>query len=169
MDTRKWIDCVVQLLSHIWLCDIKDCSTVRILSFTISWSLIKLMSIESVMLSNHLVLCCSPLLLPLIFPSISSPVSQLFATASASASFLLMNIKDWFPLGLTGLIFLLSKGISRVFSSTTIPKYQSFSAQPSSWSNSHIHTIYDLNHLRVSCICNAPLPLSISVYIILPL
>ena len=51
-----------------------------------------------------------------------------------------MNIQDWFPLGLTGLISLLSKGLSRVFSSTTVQKHQFFSAQLSLWSNSHIHT-----------------------------
>ena len=51
-----------------------------------------------------------------------------------------MNIQCWFPLGLTGLISLQSMGISRVFSSTTIQKHQFFGAQPSLWSNSHIHT-----------------------------
>ena len=51
-----------------------------------------------------------------------------------------MNIQSWFPLGLTGLIFLLSKGLSRVFSSNTIQEYQFFSTQPSLWSNSQIHT-----------------------------
>ena len=60
--------------------------------------------------------------------------------ASASASFLSMNVQGWFPLGLTGLISLLSKGLLRVFSSTTDQKYQFFSAQSSSWSNSHICT-----------------------------
>ena len=59
---------------------------------------------------------------------------------SASASVLPMNIQDWFPLGLTGWISLLSKGLSRVFSSTTVQKHQFFSAQLSLWSNSHIHT-----------------------------
>ena len=58
---------------------------------------------------------------------------------SASASVLPMNIQGWFPLGLTGLIFLLSNGFSRVFSST-IQKYQFFSTQPSLWSNSYIRT-----------------------------
>ena len=71
----------------------------------------------------------------------SFPVSQLFALVGqgigASASVLPMNIQDWFPLGLTGLTSLLSKGLSRVFSSTTIPKYQFFSTQPSLWSNSN--------------------------------
>ena len=58
---------------------------------------------------------------------------------SASASVLPMNIQDWFLLGLTGLISLLSQGLSRVFSSTTIWKHQFFDTQPSLWSNSHIH------------------------------
>ena len=60
--------------------------------------------------------------------------------ASASASVLPMNIQGWFPLGLTGLISLLSKGISRVFSSTSIQKHRYFGTQHSLWSNSHIHT-----------------------------
>ena len=60
--------------------------------------------------------------------------------ASASASVLPVNIQDWFPLGLTGFISLLSKGLWRVFSSTTVRKHQFFSTQPSLWSNSHICT-----------------------------
>ena len=60
--------------------------------------------------------------------------------ASASASILPMNIQDWFPLGLTDLISLQSKGLSRVFANTTVQKHQFFSAQLSSQSNSHIHT-----------------------------
>ena len=60
--------------------------------------------------------------------------------ASASASVPPVNIQDWFPLELTGLISLQSKGLSRVFSNTTVQKHQFFSAQPSLWSNSHIHT-----------------------------
>ena len=76
----------------------------------------------------------------------SFPTSRLFASggqrigASALASVLLMNIQDWFPLGLTVLISLQSKGLSRVFSSTTIQKPQFFNAQLSLWFNSHIHT-----------------------------
>ena len=58
----------------------------------------------------------------------------------SSASDLPMNIQDWFPLGLTGLISLQSKGLARVFSSTTIWNHQFFGAQPSLWSNSHIRT-----------------------------
>ena len=60
--------------------------------------------------------------------------------ASASASVLQMNIQGWFPLRLIGLISLQSKGLSRVFFSTTVQKHQFFGAQPSLWSNSHIHT-----------------------------
>ena len=77
-------------------------------------------------------------------PSGSFPMSWLFVSGGrsigASASVLPMNIQDWFPLGLTGLISLLSKGLSRGFSNTTVQKHQFFSAQPSLWSNSHIHT-----------------------------
>ena len=75
----------------------------------------------------------------------SFPVSLFFASggqsigALASASVLLMNIQGWFPLGLTGLISLLSKGLLRVFSNTTIRKHQFFGTQPSLWSNSYIH------------------------------
>ena len=81
------------------------------------------------------------------FPASGSfPMSQFFTTSSqnigvsASASVLPMIIQDWFPLGLTGLISLQSKGLSRVFSNTTIQKHQFFTAQYSLWSNSHIHT-----------------------------
>ena len=76
------------------------------------------------------------------------PMSQLFApgsqsigvSASASASVLPMKIQGWFPLGLTGWISLLSKGLSRVFSRTTIQRHQFFGAQPSLWSDFHIST-----------------------------
>ena len=73
-------------------------------------------------------------------------MSWLFASGgqsigvSTSASVLPMNIQDWFPLGLTGLISLQSKGLSGVFSNTTVQKHQFFGGQPSLWSNSHIHT-----------------------------
>ena len=59
---------------------------------------------------------------------------------SASASVLPMNIQDWFPLGWTGWVSLLSKGLSRIFSNTTVQKHQFFGTQPSLWSNSPIHT-----------------------------
>ena len=130
----------VQLLMHVWLLVIPWTAACQApLSFTISQSLLKFMSTESMMPPNHLVLCCSLLLLPFIFPSLRFfRMSQLFASGgqstgtSASASILLMNIQGWFPLGWTGLIFLQSKGLSRVFSSTTIQKHQLFGTQPSS-------------------------------------
>ena len=75
------------------------------------------------------------------------PMSRQFFTSggqsigvSISASVLSMNIQDWFPLELSGLIFLLSKGLSRIFSNATVQKHQFFGAQLSLWSNSHIHT-----------------------------
>ena len=84
---------------------------------------------------------------PQSFPASGSfPMNWLFASggqsfgASASAEVLPMNIQGWFPLGLIGLISLQSKGLSRVFSSTTIQKHQFFSSQPSLWYSSHIHT-----------------------------
>ena len=78
------------------------------------------------------------------FPESGSfPRSYFFASAgqsieaSASASVLPMNMQDWFPLGLTGWISLQSKGLSRVFSNTTVQKHQFFGSQPSLWSNFH--------------------------------
>ena len=113
------------------------------LSSIISWSLLKFMSIELVMLSNHLILCCSLLLLLQSFlASESFTVGWLFASGGQSigalAIALPMNIQDWFPSGLTDLISLQSRELSRVFCSTTIWKHQFFGAQPSLWSNSHI-------------------------------
>ena len=79
------------------------------------------------------------------FPASGSlSMSWLFVSGGqiigASASVLLMNIQGWFSLGLTGLISLPSKGLSRVFSSTTIQKHQFFGSQPSLWSSSHTYT-----------------------------
>ena len=111
------------------------------LSFTIPWSLFKFMSIELVM---HLILCCPILLLPSVFPSIGVfPSSWLFASGDQStgtpalALVLPMNVQGWFSLGF---ISLLSKGLSRIFSSTIILKHQFFITQPSLWANSHIRT-----------------------------
>ena len=106
------------------------------LSSTISQSLLKFMSTELVMLSNHLILCRPFSFCLQSFPASGSfPVSSLFKSDSqsngASTTALPMNIQDWFSLGLTGLISLLSKGLSRVFSSTTIWKHQFFGTQAS--------------------------------------
>ena len=112
-----------------------------------SQSLHKLMSIKSVMPSNHLVLCLSLLLLPSLFPSIRvfSNESTLHMRwpkywVSASASVLPMNTPDWSPLGWTAWISLQPKGLSRVFSNTIVQKHHFFSSQPSLCFNSHIHT-----------------------------
>ena len=138
---------VVQLLSHVQLfVTLWTAECQAPLFSTISQSLLKLMSIELVMLSNHLILCCPLLLLPSIFPSI-----RVFSNRSAlcirwpkdwSFSFSISPSNEYsglIPLGLTGFISFVSKGLSRVFSSTTVQKHQ-FGAQLSLWSNSHIHT-----------------------------
>ena len=116
------------------LYDPMKCSCQASLSFTISRSLLKLMSIESVMQCNHLILCCQLLLLPSIFPRISLGKdwkgSQFFTSGgqntgtSASASALPVNIQGLSSLRLTGLISLMSKGLSGVFSSTTVQRHQ---------------------------------------------
>ena len=119
------------------------------LSITNSRSPPKLMSIELVMPSKHLILCRPLLLPPSIFLSI-----RVFSSESAlcirwpkywSFSFSKSPsnyIQGWSPLGLTGLISLQSKGLSRVFSSPTIGKHQFFSAQHSLWTKAHIHSTW---------------------------
>ena len=106
------------------------------LSITHSQSLLKLMPLETVMPSNHLILCRPLPLPPSIFRSIKVfQMSQFFASGgqsigvSASASVLPMNIQDWFLLGWTGWISLQSKRLSRVFSNTRAQKHQFFGAQ----------------------------------------
>ena len=111
-------------------------------SFTTSWSLLKLMSIESLMLSSHLILCLPLLLLPSVFPSI-----MVFSSKSAllirwpkywSFSFSISPSTEYSGLisfRINSLLSLLSKGLSRVFSSTTVSKHQLFGTQASLWSN----------------------------------
>ena len=139
---------VVQLLSRDWLFATPWTLALQdYLSFTVSQSLLKLMFTESVMPSNHLILCPPLLLLPPIFPSI-----RVFWNESALCirwpkywSFSLSigpsrkysGLISW---RLIGLISLLSKGLSRVFSNTTVQKHQYFNIQPSLGSNSQIHT-----------------------------
>ena len=138
---------VVQSLHHISLF-VTPWTAARqaSLSFTIS-SLPRLRSIESVMPSSRFILCCPLLLLPPSLPAWGSfLMSQLFAWGgqsigvSAPASVLPMNTQNWSPSEWTGWTSLQSKGLSRVFSKTTVQKHQLFSTQPSSQSNSHIHT-----------------------------
>ena len=117
------------------------------LSITNSRSSLKLMSIESMMPSSHLILCRPLLLLTPIPPSIRifSSESALHMSGqsvgvSALASVLPKKSQGWSPLEWTGWISLQSKGLSRVFSNTTVQKHQLFGTQLSSQSNSHIHT-----------------------------
>ena len=126
---------------------------------TISWSLLKLMSIESVMLSNHLFLCCPLLLLPSIFLSIKVfsynlalhirwPKYWSFKfsiSPSNEYSGLISFTIDWFDL-------LAIQGVSRVFPNNTVQKHQFFGAQPSVWSNSHIHTLIQFSSVVQSCL-----------------
>ena len=127
----------VQLLSRVWFfVNPWTAAHQASLSITNSQSLAKLMSIELVMPSNHLILCHPLLLPPSIFPNIRvfSNESLLCIRwpkygVSASVLVLSMNIQDWFPLGWTGWISLQSKGLSRVFSNTTVQKHQFVTAQ----------------------------------------
>ena len=127
----------VQSLSHTWLFANPWMAAYQAsLSITNSWSLPKLMSIKSVMPSNHLILCHPLLLLPSIFPSIRAfQMSPLLALGgqsigvSVSASVNPMNTQDWSLLGWTGWISLQFKGLSRVFSNTTVQKHQFFIVQ----------------------------------------
>ena len=128
--------------------DLLDCSMLGFPAFTNSWSLLKFMSIELVMLSHQLILCC-PLLWPSIFPTIRVYSNELalhirwskywtfsFSISPSNEYSVLVSFRiDWFDL-------LVSKGLSRVFSSTIIWKYQFFNTQSSLWSNFHIHTWY---------------------------
>ena len=138
---------VVELPSCVWLFATPltaGCQTS--LFITNSWSLLKLMSIVSVMPSNHLIPCRPLLLLPSIVPSIRVfsnelvlPIRWAKYWSFSFSSFPPVTIQGWFPLGWTGWISLLSKGLSRVFSKTTVQKNQLLGAQFSLESNSHNH------------------------------
>ena len=135
---------IVQLLSpsnSLWLHELQAS-----LCFTVSQSLLRFMSIESALPFNHLILCLRLLLLLSIFPSfrlfsneLAVCISGQSSGASSLSSGFPMNIQGWFPLGLTGLISLQPKGLSRILSSTTIWKHQFFGIHASLWPNSHIH------------------------------
>ena len=121
----------VQSLSHVRIFATPWTAALQAsLSISNCWSLLKLMSIELVMPSNHLIFCCPFPSCPHAFPGSGSfPVSQLFASGgqstgvSASTSVLPMNTQNWSPLGWTGWISLQSKGLSRVFSNVTVQKH----------------------------------------------
>ena len=132
---------VIQLLSHVWLWKPKNNSIpgFSVLHCLLGFAQTHVHGVDDAIQPSH------PLLSPFLsclqsFPASGSfPMSRLFASggqsigAWATASILPMNIQGWFPLALIGLTSLLSKGLSRVFSSTTV-----WSAQPSLWSSSHI-------------------------------
>ena len=109
------------------LCNSMDCNTPVLPVRHQLLEFIKLMSMELMMPSNHLILCCPLLLPPSIFPSIrvfsNESVLHISIGVSASASVLPMNIQDWFPLGWTSWISLQSKGLTRVFSNTTVQRH----------------------------------------------
>ena len=144
---NRWMN-VIQSLSRVWLCNPMDCSTpgFPVLHYLLEFAQTHVHWVSDAIQPSYPLssLFCS---CPQSFTASGSfPVSCLFASggqcirASVSASVLPMNIQGWFPLGLAGLIFFLSKGLSRIFSSTTVQKHQFFGTEPSSWSNSHIHT-----------------------------
>ena len=154
-----YIAVVVQSLSPVWLLVNPWTATRQTsLSFTISWSLVKLLSIESVMQSNYLILCCPLLLLPSIIPSIrvfSNETGGQSIRASASASVLPMKIQDWFPLELIGLISLRSRGLSRVFST---PQFKSMDSSVlcllytnclENHFNDFLFRVLNMHHVRV--------------------
>ena len=139
---------VVLSLSHVQLYMTPSTAACQAtLSFTMSQSLLKLTSTELLMLDNHIILWHPLLLLPSVFPSIrvlsSESALHIWWSKYWSFSFriiLPVNIQGEFCWWLTGLISLLSKGLSRVFSSTAVQKHHFFSAEPSLCLNSHIHT-----------------------------
>ena len=129
------------------LCDPMTAARQAALSITNSQNLLKLMSIELMMPLNYLIHCHPLLLLPSIFPRIrvfsNESVLRMRWPKYWSFSFSISPSNDYsgvLPLGLTGWISLQSKGLSRVFSNTTIQKHQFFSSHLSLWSNSRIHT-----------------------------
>ena len=137
----------VQSLSCVWLF-VTPWTVARQTSLPVtnSRSLPKLMSVESVMPSSHLILCRPLLFLPPTPPSVRVfPMCQLFTWGgqstgvSASASVLPMNTQDWSPLEWTGWISLQPKGLSRVLSNTTVQKHQFFGTKLSSQPNSHLY------------------------------
>ena len=137
----------VVTMSHSALCDPMDCSTpgYSVLHYLPMFAQTHIHWVSDAIQPPHPLSPFSSC--PQSFlASDSFPMSQLFTYVakileySASASVLSMNIHGWYPLGLIGLISLLSKGLTRVFSSTTVWKHEFFSIQPSLQSSSHIHT-----------------------------
>ena len=128
-------------------CDPMDCSTSSsyVLYCVPEFAQIHVHWVSDAIWSSHSLLPLFSSCPPAVSESGSFPVSQVFTSggqsigASASALVLPMNIEDWFPLGLTGVISLQFKGLSRVFSSSAVWKHPFFGTQPSSESSSHTH------------------------------
>ena len=139
---------VVQSLSHVRLFVTPWIAAHQAsLCITNSWSLLKLMSIKWVIPFNHLILCCPHLLPPSLLPSIrvfsNESVLRIRWPKYWSFSFNISPSNEYSGLisfRIDWVIFLLSKGLSRVFSNITVPKHQFFGTQPSLWSNSPICT-----------------------------
>ena len=123
-----------------------DCSMPWFLHYHPEFAHIHVYLVDDATEPSHHLLPSSPFSFHLSQHQAFFPVNFLFTSggqsigASASALALIMNIQCCFPLGLTGLIFLQSKGLSRIFSSTTTWRHKFFGSQPSLWPNSHIHT-----------------------------
>ena len=142
---QLWWWCFTVVKSCPTLCDPMNCNTSDFPILHISLSFLTFMSIESVMPFNHVILCHPLLLLPSIFHSIRVfsnepdlhirwPKYWSFSTSPSNEYLGLISLKiGWF-------VLLLSKGLSRIFSSTTVQNNQFFGTQPSLWPNSHIHT-----------------------------
>ena len=139
-------DCCSVAQSCPTLCNSMDCSTpgFPVFHYLLEFAQTHVHWVDDAIQLSHPLLPPSP---PVLNLSQYQGLSQwVFSSggqsigASALASVLPMSIQGWFPLGLTGLLFLLSKGLSSVFSSTTVQKGQFFGAQSSIWSKSHIHT-----------------------------
>ena len=134
---------VVQSQSCVWLFDPMDCNTpgFPVLHHLLEVAQVHVHWVSDAIQPSHSLSPPSPP--ALLFPSVRR---RFFVSdgqsivVSAPASVLPVNNQGWFPLGLTGLISLQSKGFSRVFSNTTVQKHQFFGTQPSLWSNSCIHT-----------------------------
>ena len=148
---------VVQSLNHVWFLVTPWTATHQVpLSSTVSWSLLKSMSIELMMLSNHLILCCPLLHLPSVFPSINVfpnesairirwPKCWNFSfsiSPSSEYSGLIFFRIDWFDL-------FAAQGTFRVFSSTTIQKHQLFSNQSSLWVLFQLSSVQSLSHVQL--------------------
>jgi len=136
----------VQLLRHVQLCDPTDCSTpsFQVLHYLLEFAQTHVHWVDDAIQLPHLLSVPSPPALNLsqhqgLFQWVSS-LPQVAKNFSFSIKVLPLNIERWFSLGFTGLISVLSKGLSRVFSSTTVWKHLFFGAQSSLWSNTHIHT-----------------------------